>query len=146
MMASADFSTCTATRSPGTTPRFTSALAMRPERSIASAEVILRPSGVSMKVAPGSRRRTSSKTLLLIEKGPPSSFLRPARRRERADRTCLQVFLHGGRGHDLPFFCERFVIFLDGSEIVEVVDHEPVRLREALRRGVAEVVQPVKTR
>ena len=53
---------------------------------------------------------------------------------------------HRVGGGDPALLGQRLVVLLDLAEVVEVVDHQPVRLAQALRRDVAEEVQPLEPR
>ena len=44
----------------------------------------------------------------------------------------------------MAFFGEGFVIVLDFTKIVEVVDHYTVRLGESFGRSIAKVIQPLQ--
>ena len=47
-------------------------------------------------------------------------------------------------GDDRALVGEGLVVGLDEAQIVEVVDHQPVRLAQALGRGVAQPVEPLQ--
>src|SRR3954463_12733040 len=67
-------------------------------------------------------------------RGSPAPGVGPPRLLDRA------------RGRDDAEIGVGFVVLLDGVEVVEVVHHQAVALLEALRRRVAEEIQPLEAR
>src|SRR3954465_11917674 len=63
-----------------------------------------------------------------------------------ARRVDLQRLLDRARGRDDAEIGVGFVVLLDGVEVVGVVHHQAVALLEALRRRVAEEIQPLEPR
>ncbi len=50
----------------------------------------------------------------------------------------------GFRGDDGALVGESLVVGLDKTQIVEIVDHQPVRLAQALGRDIAQPVEPLE--
>ena len=64
----------------------------------------------------------------------------------RTRRRGRQGRAHRVGGGDPALLGQRLVVLLDLAEVVEVVDHQPVRLAQPVRRDVAEEVQPLEPR
>ena len=142
---SGDLSICTATRSPGSTPSATSALAARPERSnkraIGQRQAVRRFHRHLVEVG----RRGADE----IEKigGHQDSALPLVGASARAfARHGARELAHGRGSDDFVLVGEGLVVLFDIVEIVEIIDHQPMRLAQRRLGEIAERIEPFEPR